>query len=154
MTSKKPTNITLEGKTRLPNRVQDIIIEMGTVIGNIQQTSGLSDVLQTSIRNFVAVDGIAQNSAQNLNKLVKQVELMETETFKIGQNLGTVKRLIKQTECIEKSCKIGESIIYFESCLLFDRFWTKVLVLPKKRKSTDCQKFYFHLTIVHIKSFK
>uniref|UniRef100_A0A1I8BYN5 BLOC-1-related complex subunit 7 n=1 Tax=Meloidogyne hapla TaxID=6305 RepID=A0A1I8BYN5_MELHA len=104
MANKKATNIiTLEGKTRLPNRVQDIIIEMGTVIGNIQQTSGLSDALQTSIRNFVAVDGIAQNSAQNLDKLAKQVELMETQTFEVEQSLGSVRRLIKQAECLEKS---------------------------------------------------
>ena len=103
MAGKKTNIITLEGKTRLPNRVQDIIIEMGTVIGNIQQTSGLSEVLQTSIRNFVAVDGIAQNSTQNLDKLSKQVELMETETFEIEQTLGAVGKLLKQAKSLEKS---------------------------------------------------
>ncbi|CAK5042158.1 unnamed protein product [Meloidogyne enterolobii] len=110
MANKKPTNIiTLEGKTRLPNRVQDIIIEMGTVIGNIQQTSGLSDVLQTSIRNFVAVDGIAQNSAQNLDKLAKQVELMETQTFEIEHSFETVGKLLKQSESLEKSIYCTEN---------------------------------------------
>jgi hypothetical protein len=52
--------------------------------------SGVSDALQTSIRNFASVDGIGANSIQSLDKLAKQLERMESQTAGIERGLQNV----------------------------------------------------------------
>lgn len=47
-------------------------------------------MLITSIRNFATVDAIMANSAQNLEKLAKQMDRMESKTEEIESGLGNV----------------------------------------------------------------
>jgi hypothetical protein len=52
--------------------------------------SGISDALLTSIRNFATVEGIAQNSSLNLEKLTKQLDRMDAQTSGIERGLDRV----------------------------------------------------------------
>uniref|UniRef100_A0A914HX32 BLOC-1-related complex subunit 7 n=1 Tax=Globodera rostochiensis TaxID=31243 RepID=A0A914HX32_GLORO len=96
--------VTLEGRTRLPQRVQDIVIELGSAMTSVQQTSGSTDLLVTSIRNLTAADGIMANSAQNLEKIEKQMQRLEAQTNGTEQGLQNV--AIKKEE--ERPIRIEE----------------------------------------------
>uniref|UniRef100_A0A183CDN3 BLOC-1-related complex subunit 7 n=1 Tax=Globodera pallida TaxID=36090 RepID=A0A183CDN3_GLOPA len=95
--------VTLEGRTRLPQRVQDIVIELGSAMTSVQQTSGSIDLLVTSIRNLTAADGIMANSAQNLEKIEKQMERLEAQTNGTEQGLQNVAVVTTIFDALEQS---------------------------------------------------
>ncbi|KAL3076599.1 hypothetical protein niasHS_011740 [Heterodera schachtii] len=102
-TQKSTKKVTLEGRTRLPQRVQELVIDIGNAMTSIQQTSGSTDLLITSIRNFTSVDGIMANSEQNLVKIQNQMDRIETQTKGAEQNLKNVSSVNNFFDALEQS---------------------------------------------------
>ncbi|KAH7718560.1 hypothetical protein AAVH_13970 [Aphelenchoides avenae] len=61
--------VTLEGKSRLPVKVQEAVIDIGNAVASTANASGSAETLGTLIRNYVGLDATIENSASNLAKL-------------------------------------------------------------------------------------
>lgn len=90
MSSNNSNKVSLEGKSRLPAQVQDIILNMGSVIENIQSSSGSNETLITIIKNFAIMDPIMENSTQNLTKILKSLDKVAEQNSVIDRSIAEV----------------------------------------------------------------
>ncbi|KAL3981618.1 hypothetical protein ACH3XW_43805 [Acanthocheilonema viteae] len=63
------SNIPLEGRTRLPGKIQDCIQDCGLIISHIQVASRSNELLGMASKNFASLDSIIEQSSKNLRKL-------------------------------------------------------------------------------------
>lgn len=87
MTSHVTTKVMLEGKSRLPSRIQDIILNLGSVINNIQTSSGSNETLYGTLKNFAIMDPILENSNQNLIKIMKCLEKSKEQNNELDRSI-------------------------------------------------------------------
>uniref|UniRef100_A0A1I7VI94 BLOC-1-related complex subunit 7 n=1 Tax=Loa loa TaxID=7209 RepID=A0A1I7VI94_LOALO len=63
------SNIPLEGRTRLPGKIQDCIQDCGLIVSHIRTASHSNELLGMAIKNFASLDSIIEQSSKNLWKL-------------------------------------------------------------------------------------
>ncbi|VDK62824.1 unnamed protein product [Onchocerca ochengi] len=63
------SNIPLEGRTRLPGKIQDCIQDCGLIVSHIQTASRSNELLGTAIKNFASLDSTIEQSSKNMRKL-------------------------------------------------------------------------------------
>lgn len=88
---RKENFIILEGKTRLPNLVQDMILDFSAALTSIQNSTSSPNQLSlmATIKNYARLDHIIDNSVNNLNKILLSVEQMH-------QHNDTIDKCIEQ----------------------------------------------------------
>ncbi|KAM3726713.1 BLOC-1-related complex subunit [Dirofilaria immitis] len=62
-------NIPLEGRTRLPGKIQDCIQDCGLIVSHIQTASRSNELLGMAVKNFASLDSTIEQSSKNLRKL-------------------------------------------------------------------------------------
>ncbi|KAI1702669.1 BLOC-1-related complex sub-unit 7 domain-containing protein [Ditylenchus destructor] len=100
--------VTLEGKSRLPNRVQDLIIDFGSAITNMQNTSGSTEALSTTLKNFAAMDPLLDSSMQNLEKVVKIIERTGAQTAALNESIAEICEAQEKLQTLERNCFFTE----------------------------------------------
>uniref|UniRef100_A0A914UXB0 BLOC-1-related complex subunit 7 n=1 Tax=Plectus sambesii TaxID=2011161 RepID=A0A914UXB0_9BILA len=73
------SKISLEGKTRLPGKIQDSIQDAAVVCSQIVKGSKSSEVLGTAIKNFTLQDGAIENSGSNVRRLSVLISHMKIQ---------------------------------------------------------------------------
>ncbi|VIO86099.1 Uncharacterized protein BM_BM451 [Brugia malayi] len=63
------SNIPLEGRTRLPGKIQDCIQDCGLIISHVKTASHSNELLSMAIKNFASLDSTIEQSSKNLRKL-------------------------------------------------------------------------------------
>ncbi|EJW85979.1 hypothetical protein WUBG_03109 [Wuchereria bancrofti] len=63
------SNIPLEGRTRLPGKIQDCIQDCGLIVSHIKTASHSNELLSMAIKNFTLLDSTIEQSSKNLRKL-------------------------------------------------------------------------------------
>ncbi|CAD5219493.1 unnamed protein product [Bursaphelenchus xylophilus] len=81
-TSTKTTNaqvvkmVQLEGKTRLPQRIQEAVVDIGALMMSAQQSgpNGETTTLHQAIRSTAGTESVLNNTAYSLKRLETAVE--------------------------------------------------------------------------------
>ncbi|VDN04821.1 unnamed protein product [Thelazia callipaeda] len=60
------SNIPLEGRTRLPGKIQDCIQDCGLIVSHILASSRSNEALGGAIKNFASMDSTVEHSAKVL----------------------------------------------------------------------------------------
>uniref|UniRef100_A0A1I7YYR7 BLOC-1-related complex subunit 7 n=1 Tax=Steinernema glaseri TaxID=37863 RepID=A0A1I7YYR7_9BILA len=71
--------IALEGRTRLPGRIQDVIVDCGSAVTQALNGSGSNAVLHATLKSFSNMDSVIDNTINNVNKLESLVHHMNTQ---------------------------------------------------------------------------
>lgn len=85
-------NIVLEGKSRLPSAIQDIILNFSYALTSIQNPPPNSNQLplMATIKNFAGLDFVIENSIHNLNKALQSVERMHQHNSTVDECIHQV----------------------------------------------------------------
>ncbi|KAK0397231.1 hypothetical protein QR680_002040 [Steinernema hermaphroditum] len=71
--------IALEGRTRLPGRIQDVIVDCGNAVSQALNGSGSNSVLHATLKSFSNMDSVIDSSINNVNKLESLVQHMNNQ---------------------------------------------------------------------------
>uniref|UniRef100_A0A915PHQ4 BLOC-1-related complex subunit 7 n=1 Tax=Setaria digitata TaxID=48799 RepID=A0A915PHQ4_9BILA len=72
-------NIPLEGRTRLPGKIQDCIQDCGLIASHIQTASRSNELLGMAIKNFASLDSTIDQSSKNLRKVDALLKVMDMQ---------------------------------------------------------------------------
>lgn len=87
------SRVALEGKTRLPNRLQEMVVDVGTMVGGVVRctsVSGGGEPLAIVLRNFSGMDPLLENSINNLEKCRAMVEQMTVQNSTVDRYVAEV----------------------------------------------------------------
>ncbi|KAI6176781.1 Class II aldolase/adducin family protein [Aphelenchoides bicaudatus] len=91
--------ITLEGKSRLPARLQDSIIDVGNLVDHIANSETVQ--LSQLAKNFSVLEGTMNNTLNTLKKLDKTLERGSASNRVIEQSMPFVKTTIRTLELVD-----------------------------------------------------
>uniref|UniRef100_A0AC35FSK8 BLOC-1-related complex subunit 7 n=1 Tax=Panagrolaimus sp. PS1159 TaxID=55785 RepID=A0AC35FSK8_9BILA len=63
------SRIVLEGKNRLPSRIQDLIVDCGMAVTHIQNNSSSNETLTSIVKNFASLENSIENTSKCLDRM-------------------------------------------------------------------------------------
>uniref|UniRef100_A0A7E4VZE1 BLOC-1-related complex subunit 7 n=1 Tax=Panagrellus redivivus TaxID=6233 RepID=A0A7E4VZE1_PANRE len=82
------SKIALEGKNRLPSRVQDLILDVGMTVTHAQHGSSSNETLASLAKNYVSLETCVDNTAKSLEKMKSEIEKLEKNASFIEKSLN------------------------------------------------------------------
>lgn len=106
------SKVTLEGKNRLPAKIQETIIDLGVALSQVQASSGSTEALSILIKNYAALDPVIDNTAANLDKLEQIVGQLEAQSEAIEKSIEHISDIQDKMQVIERNgyyCRSGKN---------------------------------------------
>uniref|UniRef100_A0A914BZI9 BLOC-1-related complex subunit 7 n=1 Tax=Acrobeloides nanus TaxID=290746 RepID=A0A914BZI9_9BILA len=97
------SKVVLEGKNRLPGKIQEAVLDLGVALAQVQTSSGSTETLSTLIKNYVALDPTIENTSANLGKLEQIVGQLETHSEAIEHSIEHISDIQDKMQAIERN---------------------------------------------------
>jgi len=95
--------VTLEGKTKLPSKITDVLNDMGGVLQQVVKASKSSDALSIAAKNFALQDAAVENSEANLRRMGSVVGRLNNQMDSIHTSIEVISEIQDRMQILEKT---------------------------------------------------
>lgn len=97
------SNIPLEGRTRLPTKIQDAVQDTGLIASHILNASRSNELLASAIKSVSCLDSILAHSTSNVQRLQQLLDNISAQCSIAENSVDLISDVQEQLHEIEKN---------------------------------------------------